>query len=113
MVVPSLPFSFAMQWYWNHYVRRHRVALSAHYFGEPLSKPRPNGIPISLGLAPGSGSIGGINNVQFVLTYNPAMLTILGADTVTSLGSVAGTASPHFAMTGNDSVMPELVKSRS
>ncbi len=41
LVVPPLSFSFAMQRYRHHHVRRQRGSFSTHQFGQPLRKPRP------------------------------------------------------------------------
>src|SRR5262249_38715787 len=57
-----------------------------------------NGIPVTLGLPPGSGSVAGITSVKFVLSYNNTMLTVSGADTVTGAGIVPATDSPSFTL---------------
>src|SRR5260370_5506486 len=41
LVIPPLPFSLAMQRDPNHHVRGQGSSFSAHQFGQPLCKPRP------------------------------------------------------------------------
>jgi len=40
LVVSSLSFSLALEWYWNHHVRCQPIRFAVHHFSQPLGKPR-------------------------------------------------------------------------